>query len=763
VSDDRSASRVANRARLSLRSPGAFFLLGTAVLTALAAVLATWPLARQMGSATLRSGEVLLTAWQLNDFHRALLTDPLGWADAHVFFPYGSAAALNDLLLTHAVLTLPAAASDSPVLALNLALLGGIVLCGVFAHLLAGELTGDPRAAAVAGLLFALSPFRFLHLGHLSVAAAWAIPLFLWALLRHLREPSWGRAALAAASGIAVSLSSLYHAAYVAPIVPLVLLFGARRGPGGLRTWLPLIVTGMIGLALLAWFLAPYAAALRTFGVAAAPADLLRYGADLSSLGQKPFFLGGAGDGREVDPEARLYPGLALAVLAAAGVILAALSAWTSRGWRRWAAVSLSALAAVSAVGLLLPPGGPAGEAWRLAVLGLIWVGPVVVAAWAIASTHRGDATGPPAAVRLGAAGAVASFVLALGPQARHLAEPIGLAPYGLLAELSPAFQGARAPARFGGILVLFLALLAAGAAAELFRRDVGRRVASLGLALAVLVAGFAELPVAGLTGARSLVPLPDLEDPAYAWIRTQPGRFGILELPDWPTGGGQQFEYKGWRSLRYMLASKQHGRHLANGTGRIEPFLWRRFRRVEPWTDEFFAYVGAYFPVRHVLVHEGGIPEGSRAAVWARLDGGADGWREVFRSARVRVYSVDRSFGRGTLVDRLLLRRETAPRARVAFSARVAPDARAAGQTATETATLELLRDGEPVAAWEIAHSWRRLETTVVVDRAAPADVGGWPRSAVRFTWRVQPDTAPAFEIRDLSVERDGVPGGTP
>jgi len=245
------------------------------------------------------------------------------------------------------------------------------------------------------------------------------------------------------------------------------------------------------------------------------------------------------------------------------------------------------------------------------------------------------------------------------------------------------------------------------------------------------------------------------VKEPAYAWIRSQPGRFGILELPDWPTGGGQQWEYKGWRSLRYMLASKQHGRHLANGTARIEPFLWRRFRRVEPWTDEFFAFVAAYFPVRHVLVHEGGIPEESRAAIWARLETGADGWREVFRSERARVYAVDRSFGRGTFVDRLFLRRETAPRARVAFSARVAPDARAAREGVSAAATLELLRDGERVETWAIDGAWRRLEGAVPVGEAAPADGGGWPRAAVRLTWRVEPDTAPPFEIQDLSVER--------
>ena len=252
--------------------------LATTLLTAVGVVLVTWPLTPAMARATLRDGEVLLTAWQLNWFHHALLTDPASWIDANIFFPYDHATTFNDLLLSHAILTLPVAAAESPVLALNLALLGGIVLSGLFAYLLLDELVDAPWAAAAGGILFALAPFRFLHLGHLSVAAAWAVPLFFWAIVRHLRQPSWAWAALAAASGVAVGLSSIYQAAFVAPIAPLVLIVGARRGPGGRRVWLPLLAAGVPALALVAWLLAPYAAALRTFGVASAPNDLIRYG-----------------------------------------------------------------------------------------------------------------------------------------------------------------------------------------------------------------------------------------------------------------------------------------------------------------------------------------------------------------------------------------------------------------------------------------------------------------------------------------------------
>ncbi len=331
-------------------------------LTSVAALLATWPLGRHLATATLGSGEVLLTAWQLNWFQHALLTDPLAWVDANIFFPYANAATLNDLLLTHAVVTLPAAWADSPVLALNVALLGGFVLCGVFAHLLIVEITDAPWAATVGGTLFALTPFRFLHLGHLSIAAAWAIPLFFWALLRHLRQPSWGRAGLAAVSGLAVALSSLYHAAYVAPIIPLVLLFGARRGPGGRGTWWPLFATGLPALALVAGFLVPYATALGSFGVAAAPSDLGRYGADLSSLARKPGFLGGAGGGEGVNPEAHLYPGLALSLLAAVGAVGALMSSRVRPGWRRYVSLILVALAGAAGLGFVVPPGGRSGR-----------------------------------------------------------------------------------------------------------------------------------------------------------------------------------------------------------------------------------------------------------------------------------------------------------------------------------------------------------------------------------------------------------------
>jgi hypothetical protein len=393
-------------------------------------------------------------------------------------------------------------------------------------------------------------------------------------------------------------------------------------------------------------------------------------------------------------------------------------------------------------------------------VVAFVWAAPVAVLAWAVADTSRDEPVGPRTAVVLGAAGAALSFALALGPEARYLGEPIGRAPYWLLTEISSAFEGTRVPARFGGISLLFLSVAAAGALGALARwKGTRTRAEAILVAVAALVGCAAELPIPPMPRGRELVELPALRDPAYDWLRSQPGRFGILELPDWPTEGPQHWTHRSYRSLRYMLASKQHGRHLVNGTGRVEPFLWTRFRGLELWSDGFFAFVASYFPVKYVLVHEQGLPEADRAAAWQRIESPASGWTPLFRSpGGVRIYAVDRASARGPLVDRIFVRDEIAPRADVAFSARLAEgDTRAA-------ATLDLLRDGVLVQSWEIGAAWRELRLTVPIDARAPARYDarcapgqppcvGWPRAGVLFRWRIQGATPAPFELSGVSV----------
>jgi hypothetical protein len=405
------------------------------------------------------------------------------------------------------------------------------------------------------------------------------------------------------------------------------------------------------------------------------------------------------------------------------------------------------------------------GPAWvrgaaDLATLGLVWVLPVAAAAWAIAATTRREPTGPALAVRLGLAGAALSYVLALGTEVRQLTRVLGPAPYRLLAEASTVFEGVRVPARFGGFLMLFLALAAAGTVAALARARLPRaRLAALLAACLALAGCLWELPVPPLPQGRGLVPLPALAHPAYQWLRGQPGTGAILELPDWRGGAGTDYRLREWRALRYMLASKQHDRPLVNGTGRIRPFFYQRFRGIPSWTDPFFTFVSAYFPVDYVMIHEAGIPPADRDALWARLEGGGDGWRLAYRAAGIRAYTVDRSFGSGTHLDRVFVRRDLLPAALVGFSVRLAPGQQPADPAAAAPVLLDLARDFEPVASWPIDETWREVRVRVPVGEASPTLEAGWPRAGVVLRWTTRGTPAPAFEIRALSVARDDGP----
>lgn len=88
-----------------------------------------------------------------------------------------------------------------PVLAYNLGIVAQFVIAGIGAWLLARHLTGDPVAAAVAGVAFAQSGFFFAHVGHaaLLASAAW-LPWVLYGYERLRERPTFGRALFAGAA-----------------------------------------------------------------------------------------------------------------------------------------------------------------------------------------------------------------------------------------------------------------------------------------------------------------------------------------------------------------------------------------------------------------------------------------------------------------------------------------------------------------------------------------------------------------------------------
>jgi len=82
----------------------------------------------------------------------------------------------------------------------NLLLIAGVWTSALAAHLLGKELTGSHAAAAIAGVVFASSPYLYSEggAGCIELVAAGLLPLHAWSLVRLVRVPSWRRCGVAA-------------------------------------------------------------------------------------------------------------------------------------------------------------------------------------------------------------------------------------------------------------------------------------------------------------------------------------------------------------------------------------------------------------------------------------------------------------------------------------------------------------------------------------------------------------------------------------
>ncbi len=107
----------------------------------------------------------------------------------YLFFPKGASLVFHTHSPFNQLVALPINILWGPTAAYNFSILLGIALSGFAAYLLARELTGDNRAAFVAGLIFAFFPYHLEQtLEHTNLATMQFLPLSALYLLRVLRR-----------------------------------------------------------------------------------------------------------------------------------------------------------------------------------------------------------------------------------------------------------------------------------------------------------------------------------------------------------------------------------------------------------------------------------------------------------------------------------------------------------------------------------------------------------------------------------------------
>jgi len=476
-----------------------------AIVMALVAIAATYPLVTRLTSALPNDlGDPLFGAFVLNWDADRIRHGLRGLWDAPFYFPRHDTLAYAEHLLGIAIFTAPLQwLTGNPVLAYNVAHLGSYVLAGVGMYLLARSLWGRHDAAWVAAIAFACAPNRVAQVAHLQTLMSGWMPIGLWALHRYFRTRSRRALAFFAAAFVLQALSNgyfLYFSALPVIVVAVAELWratvGRHRAPGWGRTVRGLLIDLSIAAVTILAVLAPVAAAYmrvrERIGLRRDVTEIERYSAVLTDYLRRP---DGLWAWQHVLKAGAGERELFPGLVVAALAALALATSWRSR-----------------------PDGDPVSTPIRPAI---VWIYAVILglAVW-----------------------------MSLGPG------PIG--PYRLLLGLVPGLNGLRVPARFITVVMLALAVLAAGGTAWIGARLRPRAGASVAFLLAFAIG------VEGMGRDRTVRPF----DPAQprraqlnAWIRQGP-QAGVLELP----AGG--LAAAPWMTLRYQFSTLLHGRPVVNG-----------------------------------------------------------------------------------------------------------------------------------------------------------------------------------------------------
>jgi hypothetical protein len=612
----------------------------------------TWPLVLGLGRDVPGDlGDSLLNmwilAWGAQQLPR-LVTGATTWAaywNGNIFHPEPYSLALSEHLVAQALQVGPIhAATGNIILAYNLLFLSTFVVSAIGAYLLARDLTGDWRAAVIAGLVFGFLPYRISQLPHLQVLSSQWMPFALRGVHRFITRRSVGALVWGTAALVLQNWSCGYYVLYFAPLVPLFAMLEMWRA-GRLRdrgAWIGLTAAGMATAAATVPFLLPYLEVQRVYAFERPFGEVLAFSANVWSYvtAAEPIHLWGR--------VLRFYPhGEGETFLGTGAVLLAAVA---------MAGASIDARA--SALRL------PASSGWRRPLVVLFEV-VLVVQGLAWASTMLGGGFH----VRLGPVSVRAStplrlllqtlialgILLLLSPRWRHavgrwvthpathafglllLAVWLSLGPapsagdsrvsgfglYGLLYSYVPGFTGVRVPARYAMVAGMFLAVAAAYGAARLGRRSWGSAgLVAIGL---LVVADGAAMPLAmNHTWATGEATPPARVYPAaaapsvYLDVRALPAGTVVAEFP---------FGDPAWE-IRAVYYAGMHGKPVLNGySGAFPPGYMRRvalFRDVGVDGDRAWqALVDA--GTTHVVVHTpafGNPNVGRGVMVWLQAHG---------------------------------------------------------------------------------------------------------------------------------------------
>ena len=635
-------------------------------------------------------------AWILAWDAHALATKPLELFDANIFYPRANTLAYSEHMIATAVLVAPINWAGHPILAYNVALLLSFILTGIGTTLWVRHLTKSTIAGVAAGIIWTFAPAKFDQLPHLQMLSGQWIPFALWTCTLYL-ESGLARYALLCSGFVAIQfLACTYYGLILLPclaVYALLLLLHLER-PAGTLTW-PKVSRDVAAMVLIfAILVAPFG--LQYVRASAAEDFTYRLSVlEQYSAQPKSFVAPGTfNKAAYMEPlrryrraEANFFPGVAPSCMFL--VALLWLLPFSYRGrwvgskrdgqsgetseppsssaspgddtgagsrsrhgphrlrlWVHRLLLVLTLVAAIAHVSSLVVAQWwtrPASIEWVLplsrTVHPSLWLPVFAGIAVALNPFGRGSGNGgkpSPRAVFVVVLSflALATYLLAMGPNVRAWNFEVGHGPYWILYSLASPYQGLRGVGRFGLLWVLFVAALAGFAlAAALERTGMNRGAAAFtdktSGTRGTSVAGSTEDSPGGSVTRRSskrgrgimslrtvllalllvtivweyrVWPLPAHavradEEPVYNWLAAQEDDFAVLHVPIIPRG-------EPWRETSRLLGSTLHWKNLVNGYSGHFPRALDRLARIPVFSEDFYSELRREYPIRYLLIH---------------------------------------------------------------------------------------------------------------------------------------------------------------
>jgi hypothetical protein len=301
--------------------------LGVLGVFAFFSVLMTWPLALHMSSRLVTWGDPVFQAWTLAWNVHAWTTDPLNVFNTNVLYPYRNTLAYSDHLFGQTLMIAPLRLiTDNPILVDNISRLSALTLTGFFMYLLVYDMTGNRLAGIIAGFAYAFVPNRIAHIEHLNVLTGQWMPLAVLATRRALMMRS-NRWTLALGATIFIQgISGVYFLYFTAVILGVVLVTYLlwERSRAAIVMSAKIAAVSLVACILLIPTLWPYQQVSQDFGIERTPEDVALWSARREDYLAVPLtnrmYGPGIGVENHRDLEQDLFPGVALVVLALAGL-----------------------------------------------------------------------------------------------------------------------------------------------------------------------------------------------------------------------------------------------------------------------------------------------------------------------------------------------------------------------------------------------------------------------------------------------------------